>query len=154
MTTVEPLREDDWRTWRALRLRALREDPDAFASSTAAPSGADDAEARWRGRLRAADVCFVARDRTDAVAMVALDRDDDGLVLASMWVAPEVRGRGVGRALVAAVLEHAGGAPVRLRVMHGNEAAVATYRSAGFRLEPGPPDAEGCRAMRHPGLRP
>src|SRR5699024_11804931 len=35
VSTVREISASDWRIWRALRLRALREDPDAFASTLA-----------------------------------------------------------------------------------------------------------------------
>lgn len=147
---IRRVTSDDWRLWRSLRRRALAEDPGAFAASTAAWSGADDVEERWRGRIEAARACFVAEVRGDAVGMVAADEapDGQGLVLASMWVAPEARGRGVGAALTQAVVDLAGSTPLHLRVMADNETAIAAYRSSGFDLDPGPRDAEGCRTMR------
>lgn len=68
-----------------------------------------------------------------------------GLVLARavadeceiLWlaVAPDRRGRGIGRALLEAALERAGTLGARtafLEVAEGNEAALALYRAAGF----------------------
>lgn len=152
MIAVEALTADDWVAWRALRRRALAEDPDAFAASTAAWTGPDDVESRWRGRIEAALRCFLARDGDRPVAMVAVDPgpDDETVTLASMWVAPQARRRGVGRALVDAVVAEAGGRAVVLRVMAGNAAAVQAYRAAGFEPLDGPPDAEGCTSMRRP----
>lgn len=152
MIAVEALTADDWAAWRHLRLRALAEDPGAFAASTAAWTGPDDVEARWRGRLDAAVRCFLAREGGRPVAMVAVDPgpDADTVILASMWVAPEVRRRGVGRALVDAVVAEAEGRVVVLRVMARNAAAIDTYRAAGFEPLGGPPDDEGCTAMRRP----
>lgn len=153
MTRVQRIDADDWAAWRAMRQRALSEDPQSFASSTAMWTGDDDVEHRWRGRIAGAHSCFLAHRVGEPVAMVAVDEDDatGELVLASMWVRPEVRREGVGRALVLAVLEAAGGRPVRLRVIDGNAAAAATYAEAGFELQDAPPDAEGCRTMRRPG---
>jgi ribosomal protein S18 acetylase RimI-like enzyme len=60
-----------------------------------------------------------------------------------MYVAPKARGRGAARALMDAALGHcrsrAGVVSVTLTVTHGNEPALALYRSAGFQqfgLEP------------------
>jgi ribosomal protein S18 acetylase RimI-like enzyme len=53
-----------------------------------------------------------------------------------MYVTPEARGSGAGRALLAAVLKHAEGRPgllrVNLTVTEGNAPAVHLYQSAGF----------------------
>jgi ribosomal protein S18 acetylase RimI-like enzyme len=55
--------------------------------------------------------------------------------LISMWVAPFARGRGVGDALVGAVIrwaEDCGARRVALRVAEGNDHATALYRRHGF----------------------
>lgn len=52
-----------------------------------------------------------------------------------MYVVPEVRGRGVGRAIVAWLLEaarEAGYRRIRLETGNRREEALALYRSAGF----------------------
>ncbi|HEY2724307.1 MAG TPA: ribosomal protein S18-alanine N-acetyltransferase [Pseudonocardiaceae bacterium] len=50
----------------------------------------------------------------------------------TLAVDPAYQGRGVGRALLGALLEHAQGATVFLEVRTDNETAIALYRSAGF----------------------
>lgn len=50
----------------------------------------------------------------------------------TLAVDPAYQGRGVGRALLVALLEHAQGATVFLEVRTDNETAIALYRSAGF----------------------
>jgi ribosomal protein S18 acetylase RimI-like enzyme len=65
-----------------------------------------------------------------------LDPDEDEVELARLIVAPMIRGQGVGRRLVAALVERArttGLANVILRVSRGNPAAVRCYRASGFR---------------------
>src|SRR5262249_25944453 len=60
---------------------------------------------------------------------------DGSVELISMWVAPFARGRGVGDALVNAVIEWAReqqASTVALGVLEGNERAVAFYRRHGF----------------------
>ena len=51
-----------------------------------------------------------------------------------MWVAPEARGRWLGRALVESVIDWAGGRRVQLDVTDDERArgAAALYRSLGF----------------------
>ena len=59
----------------------------------------------------------------------------DAAGLFGMWVAPEVRGQRVGRALVAAVIAWARGEGYRrvvLDVADANRAAIRLYESCGF----------------------
>ena len=74
---------------------------------------------------------------TDGDAPVAYgevwsDDEEDEAELARLIVAPTARRRGVGRALTAALVAHAGYDDVFLRVRPDNAAALATYRRAGF----------------------
>lgn len=129
--SVRPVGPDDWRTWRALRLRALREDPAAFGSDLADWSTAP--EQRWRDRLAAPAACLVAELDGTPCGMVAVSPlDAGGLELFSLWVAPEARRLGVAECLVRAVVEHAGAAPLQLHVMPANRAASALYERLGF----------------------
>ncbi|MFM9135805.1 MAG: thioesterase, FlK family [bacterium] len=70
-----------------------------------------------------------------------------------MAVDPAAWGRGLGRALVDAVLARAGGAPVVCSVIVGNEPAAALYRALGFEAAPNrdrePVPGIVLRAYRH-----
>lgn len=136
---------DDWADWRLLRQRSLSEDPDAFSSSTTMWTGENDTEERWRARL-ADGPCFIAYADGRPVGMVAGWDGDDAAELTSMWVAPEARRRGIGRALIERVVEWSAGRRLSLRVIDGNQAAVMAYEQQGFVLQDGT-DAEGCRRM-------
>lgn len=140
---VRRVRADEATAWRELRLRALREDPDAFASlyeeALALPAEA------WTARVaRLAEgngqVMFVAEEdgRLLGMAGAFLDTEDSDLPhLISMWVAPEARGRGAGKRLVDAVAGWArdgGFASIRLFVVRGNATAARLYERCGFRL--------------------
>jgi ribosomal protein S18 acetylase RimI-like enzyme len=140
---------DDWADWRLLRQRSLAEDPQAFSSSTTMWTGASDTERRWRARI-ADGPCFVAYHGDAPVGMVAGRVVEGTAELISMWVAPEARGRGIGRELIRAVIDWSEGRPLSLRVIDGNTAAVAAYESQGFVLLDGCDD-EGCRTMRRTG---
>ncbi len=75
--------------------------------------------------------------------------DGDGTVeLISMWVAPFARGRGVGDALIAAVIEwgrRERAARIALDVVESNEHAVALYRRHRF-IDAGACDRTGSGA--------
>jgi len=141
---VEP---DDWQRWRAIRLRALAEDAPAFACSAHAWIEGGDTEQRWRERIAAPGRLFLASEGGHDVAMIGLAAGDEPELI-SMWVAPEARRGGVGRALVETVVAEARGRPVRLRVMADNAAAIAFYEGCGFVLTGAPPDDEGTLTMR------
>ena len=130
------LTETDWRRYRDIRLRALQDTPDAFASTYADESGFS--EQKWRERLSGAAVTFLAEnDGTDVgMATGAPYVGKSGTVgLFGMWVAPSARRLGCGVALVGAVVGWAcetGFGQVALDVADQNAAAIALYRRAGF----------------------
>ena len=154
---IAALVPDDWRRWRALRLTALGESPEAFGSTLAQWSGPDDTEERWRDRwVGVAHNLVVVRDGHD-VGMVGLTSPDgeDPPELVSLWVAPEARGTGVGDAAVDAVLALAAGTcpgrDVALSVHEHNGPARRLYARHGF-VDVGPsPDGPGERRMVRPG---
>lgn len=126
---------DEWAAARALRLRALADSPDAFASTLERELALDDAV--FRTRLESAPT-FFADDGGELVGSVTVIEDrhePGGREIAGMWVAPEARRRGVGADLLRAALAWAaddGAAHVALWVADGNDAARRLYERLGF----------------------
>lgn len=145
MSAVEPaveiieLSPDDWAVFRDVRLRALADAPEAFGSGLAA--WADAPEERWRARLEAVPLNLVARRAGEHVGMTSGVVDGDDAELISMWVDPAVRGQGVARALIEAVVSwaEAAGRSTHLMVRSDNARAIAAYQKAGF-VDLGVPD--------------
>jgi len=135
----EHIGPEDWRLWREVRLRALAEAPNAFCSSLSDWQGSGDTEQRWRERLGDVALNVVAVKDDRGVGQVSGTRtdDEDEVELISMWVAPDVRGTGIGDSLVEEVVRWAhrmGVRAVRLAVMKANPEAIALYRRHDFRL--------------------
>jgi ribosomal protein S18 acetylase RimI-like enzyme len=64
-------------------------------------------------------------------------RGRPGVYVQDMYVAPEMRGRGLGRDLMEAVVRRSrerGGRYVKLAVYDGNEQAIGFYRTLGFEI--------------------
>ena len=140
MSTVRELEPEDWRTWRALRLRALRDAPDAFASTLAdtLEREARDGEAYWRGYFTRSGPTLIAEigGVPSGMARVVVEDVDGPADLFSMWVAPEARGRGVGAHLIRTGLDwledHHPGTVLRLAVVETNAPARRLYERCGF----------------------
>ena len=139
---VRRVRADEGRALRAIRLAALQESPAAFGSTYEAEARRADGEWTERAQRGAAGVdrvTFFAVVNDDLVGLVGGFRPDSGgstVDLVSMWTAPAARRLGVGRALVAAVLQWAtevSATTVHLWVTQGNEPAFRLYESMGFR---------------------
>ena len=120
---------------RTLRLRALEDAPDAFGSTheDALKKSMDD----WAEQASTLTTFIAISDNTDVGMVRAVeDRTDHSSAwLISMWVAPDHRGRGIGDALIDAVVGWAldgGYARLKLDVADGNGAAIRLYARKGF----------------------
>lgn len=128
----------DWERVRDIRLAALADAPDAFASTLAEESR--QPAAYWQERLRRPDArTLLAVDGTGrdvGITVVAASFDDLAVgAVYAVWVAPPARGSGAADALVAAALRTArelGYPRVVLDVGEHNAAAQRLYARHGF----------------------
>jgi ribosomal protein S18 acetylase RimI-like enzyme len=134
---VRRMEPEEWATVRRVRLAALADAPEAFASTLGRELGFE--EATWRERI-AASPSFVAWRDGEPVGLAGVVNEQagrgGGWHLVSMWVSPQVRGSGVADELVAAVTAHAraaGGSRVTLWVATRNDRARGFYERMGFR---------------------
>jgi GNAT superfamily N-acetyltransferase len=138
---VRSIRADEWPALREIRLRALRDAPEAFL--TTAATAEREADAYWSNRAaRAARgdgwaIFFAHAGAGETIGMAAgfetADRPGE-VELIQMWVDPVWRSRSVGARLVEAVVDWA--APradrVRLGVATDNRGAISLYERCGF----------------------
>jgi GNAT superfamily N-acetyltransferase len=137
---VRAIEAGEWPLVRDLRLRALADAPDAFASTLDEERSIPEAE--WMARVAAnvadADVVslLVRVDGGPAGIVRGRVEDADTIGIAAMWVAPEARRRGAGAALLDALTAWGRSRGARwavLWVADTNGPARSLYRSAGFR---------------------
>ncbi|HEX6911540.1 MAG TPA: GNAT family N-acetyltransferase [Longimicrobium sp.] len=152
------LTADDAAAYQALRLRGLRESPSAFGSSyeEEVDRPLEVVAQRLSGAPEAAVVGAFGEDGALA-GIGAVRREPQRKArhragIFGMYVAPEARGRGVGRALLRALVDHArsldGVDRLELGVESTNAAARALYLAVGFTTYGVQPDAyrDGERA--------
>jgi ribosomal protein S18 acetylase RimI-like enzyme len=144
---IRRLEPQDAQPYRDLRLRGLREHPQAFTSSHEEDSRLPLAAAQQR--LTSPHQRFWgAYDGVTLCGIVGLDvgtraKDRHKATVVGMFVAPECTGKGMGRALIEALLHDARKSGIELLVLtvtEGNDAARRLYEQAGFRsfgIEPG-----------------
>ncbi|HEY2763742.1 MAG TPA: ribosomal protein S18-alanine N-acetyltransferase [Pseudonocardiaceae bacterium] len=75
---------------------------------------------------------LAARENGSLIGYAGLARLGREAEVHTLAVDPAHQGRGIGRALLRALLEHATGATVFLEVRTDNDSALALYRSEGF----------------------
>jgi ribosomal-protein-alanine N-acetyltransferase len=66
------------------------------------------------------------------VGYAGLSRHDDAAEVQTIGVHPDMQGRGIGRALLGDLMEHAGDRHILLDVRTDNAPALALYESVGF----------------------
>jgi ribosomal protein S18 acetylase RimI-like enzyme len=124
----------DWEAVRDIRLRMLREEPDAYASEY-------QTEARfepglWKHRLATAS-SYLAFDDDQALVGIAtgLDSGDGDIFVVGMYVVPGARGTGCAHRLLDAIADLAirrDGKRLVLEAAESNIRATRSYRSYGF----------------------
>ena len=134
-TNIERLSAGDGERLRAIRLRALRDAPEAFGTTL------EEAAARppesWERQVTQLATFVATASGCDVglVRSMAHDHFTDAGYLISMWVAPEARRHGIGSALVDAVVHWArtqGLNRLLLDVGERNTPAIALYTRRGF----------------------
>ena len=150
---VEP---GDAQLVKTIRLRSLQADPLSFGSTYEREAAFDDAAWEdWARDDAHGDemATFLAVEASTPLGIVGAYRDDDepGLYhVVAMWVAPEVRRRGLARRLLEEIegwIVAAGGTEVQLFVTDAAEAAQSLYRSTGYA-----PDGATMPSRHSPGL--
>jgi ribosomal protein S18 acetylase RimI-like enzyme len=149
---IRRLQPTDAEPYRALRLRALREHPEAFTSSFEEDSQEPVAasQKRLEGKVR----MWGAFVDGALVGIVGLDpearlKNRHKAHVVGMYVAPEAGRRGVGRALMDALLADARASGFELLVLTvtaGNDGARDLYVRCGFKtfgIEPGAIKVDG-----------
>ena len=138
--TIRSFTSTDAEAVKSLRLRALREHPEAYSASYADRRN-QPAEAFVARHLAHESVHSLGAFAGNVlVGTVTFYYNESAKVrhrghLVAMYVAPETRGRGVGRQLVDALIAHARTQPVEelvLAVIIGNTAARRLYEATGF----------------------
>ena len=139
---VRKLTEEDGEALWTLRLKALKDNPEAFAATyeETLRSGKE----RLIHRLRLDEEAFyLGAFESGLVGMLYFRRDEGGKNyhkgrILSMYVQPESRGLGVGKALLREVITQAnsisGLEQLHLMVVTTNDAARSLYRSMGFEV--------------------
>ncbi len=141
------LTEQDAAVFQALRLRALQESPDAFATTSD--------EFRQETLASIAERLQLEGDRPERFVLGAFEEEGRligivGLmretmskmrhkaIIWGMYVAPEGRGQGIGKQLLQELLKRCAALPgleqVHLSVIITNEAARHLYTSTGFQV--------------------
>lgn len=146
---IRRLQLTDAPLYRAFRLRGLREHPDAFTSSFEEENLRPLADTEMRLAAAGSEKLWGAYVNGELAGMVGLSfeariKNRHKACLVGLYVASEFSGRGLGRALVDAVLTEASACSVELLVLtvtDSNQSACALYTRAGFSAFGIEPDA-------------
>ena len=141
---------------RRVRLRALAADPASFGSTHEREAAyADEQWEEWAAGDAVGDesATLLALGGGEPVGIVAASRDETErhvFGIFAMWVAPELRGEGLGRRLldeIEAWIVSRGGTVAQLSVTSAATAARRLYERAGYE-----PDDRAAESRHTPGL--
>ena len=134
--TLAELLPEGWERLRRLRITSLSESPDAFGGNLEIEEMLSEEE--WRKKFEKLVHLVAVIDGIDiAVLSVENLEGDFGATcwIGGCWVNPEYRGRGVMKALISYLDEHAeerGWKVQGLGVFSDNDEAIAAYEKLGF----------------------
>jgi ribosomal protein S18 acetylase RimI-like enzyme len=161
-TVIRRVEPRDGPLVKSLRLRALAADPTSFASTHGREAAyIDEKWDAWAAGDATGDemATMIALRGVEPVGIVAAYRDDVDVRVyhvIAMWVAPESRGRGLGRRLLQAIedwIVESRGTSVQLEVADAAEAAFRLYESAGYMPDGSQSPSPHTSGVTHIGLR-
>lgn len=135
MVLVRATTLDDWQAMRDIRLEALRDAPDAFASTYDRETAFEAAEWHQRATRDGSFLAFIPGLAEPAGLVGGFEQEPGVAELVSMFVRSQARGHGVGEALIDAVAAWArnrNAASVHLWVTETNKPAIRLYERCGF----------------------
>jgi RimJ/RimL family protein N-acetyltransferase len=131
---VEIIHPDDWFRLRAIRLKSLQVNPEAFGGTHEIESA--ETESEWRNKFEKLDFLIASIDGRDAALMSVEELDGDfGATcwIGGCWSDPAYRGKGLLRAMMNFVDQQDSGWQVQgLGVWIDNYSAIAAYEKLGF----------------------
>jgi len=131
---VEIIHPDDWFRLRAIRLKSLQVNPEAFGGTHEIESA--ETESEWRKKFEKLDFLIASIDGRDAALMSVEELDGDfGATcwIGGCWSDPAYRGKGLLRAMMNFVDQQDSGWQVQgLGVWIDNYSAIAAYEKLGF----------------------
>jgi RimJ/RimL family protein N-acetyltransferase len=152
---IRVLTPDDAQAFQDLRLQGLQTSPTAFSSSYAEEVDRPIQAVAQRLGAEASTVFGAFTEAGQLVGVTVLYREPrmkshHKAFIFGMYVAPEYRGQGIGRALLEAAVSRARQLPdlrqLTLTVVASNQAAYSLYKSCGFEtfgLERGAVEIDG-----------
>ena len=120
----------------ALLLLVWRNDPETRTQSFNADVVALEDHLKWLARVivNPERILFVAEHEGVPAGTIRADKDADGSSEISWTVAPPMRGKGIGKAMLTAACEMLEG-DLTAKVKTVNKASISMAESAGFALE-------------------
>lgn len=141
--TFRPAQETDAQAYRALRLEALQNNPEAFSADYA--TNEKRPMSFWQDRLRAIgsnNMFYFALDNNDLVGTCGIYRGDSpktqhSATIVGVYVQPKWRGFKIAEGLINGCIEWASNSGVKivkLGVVTTNTAAIRCYARCGFKV--------------------
>ncbi len=129
MIRLRPATMDD-----AERLREWRNDPETVAASLTGRAVEPDEHRAWLELVidHPGERLFVIEDDGEPVGQVRVQRQESGEAEVHIGLAPEARGRGLGRAVLDLAAGEAGAEVLVAHVLADNERSLRAFAGAGF----------------------
>lgn len=145
MITIRQFKPGDWKDVKTLRLRALRDSPQAFTETLSEATEMSDS--MWKKRIEQnsegkTSYGVLASDHDKLVGMAVGLRDQIDIPkaqLVAMWVSPDYRGKGIAKSLVESIsawAKDSGCQKLVTCVTVQNAQAKHFYTKMGFDLLP------------------
>jgi ribosomal protein S18 acetylase RimI-like enzyme len=137
MLSIRRLDEKDFAAFHALQLRSLKDHPESFLIDL---DEVNERPLEQSERQFMSRVCFGAFVADELVGYAGLNRHRGKKVrhkagIGGVYVAPEMRGKGVARRMIEAAIEEAKACGIELLLISANSSHPATiglYKSLGF----------------------